>query len=251
MQQAEFGTTESAPTIDRISKQEIAYRCIKSRIASGEYGAGYRIVIDRIATELGCSAIPVREATRRLEAEGVVEYERNVGMRVTNIDSQSYVQTLAVLAVLEGYATSLAARRFVTSDYVRLREFNERMAEARDKFDLQAYSMYNQAFHRTIYEASGQDYLIDQIRTAQHRIDSVRAVVFMLIPHRANDSLIEHEGLVRLMEGGATSQAVEQAAREHKLGTVKAFEHWNQQRNFGVNLPTLSVHGGSPEDNAP
>lgn len=217
----------------RISKQEAAYRWIKSRIVSGEYSAGYRIVIDRIAAELGCSAIPVREATRRLEAEGLVEYERNVGMRVTAIDARSYVETLAVLAVLEGYATALAARRLETAGFQRLRDINAQMAAARDRFDLCAYSELNLAFHRVIHEAAGQEYLLDQIRSTQHRMDSVRSAVFMLIPHRTQDSLAEHEELVRLMEAGAAPAEIERAAREHKLRTMEAFEEWNRQRGAG------------------
>lgn len=224
------------------SKQEMAYQSIKSRIFDGTYSAGYRLVIDRIAADLGCSAIPVREAARRLEAEGLVEYERNSGMRVTNIDSTSYVETLQVLAVLEGYATALAAHQLTAGDFAKLREFTGEMERARQAFDLESYSAHNQAFHRWICKASGQGYLQDQIDNAQRRIDSVRSVVFMLIPHRTTDSLAEHRELIRLMEEGASLTAIEEAARSHKLSTVKAFEEWHRNRSPHRN------HGERPAD---
>lgn len=223
------------------SKQEIAYQCIRQRIVSGVYGAGYRLVIDRIAAELGFSAIPVREATRRLEAEGLVVYERNAGMRVTDIDAKSYVETLSVLAVLEGYATALAAEKLTVEDFTRLREFNCRMEQAREMFDLESYSAFNQAFHRLICQASGQAYLLDQMDNAQRRINSVRRVVFMLIPHRTTDSLAEHRHLLALLEGHAPVAEIEAAARSHKLATVQAFQDWNRIRAATALNPGLAA----------
>ena len=48
---------------------------------AGTYGPGYRLVLGTIAKDLGISVVPVREAIRRLEAEGLVTFERNVGAR--------------------------------------------------------------------------------------------------------------------------------------------------------------------------
>lgn len=232
---------ESADNTGTRSKQEIAYQRIKERIVNGTYSAGYRLVIDRIATELGCSAIPVREAARRLEAEGLVVYERNAGVRVSNIDSTSYVETLSVLAVLEGYATALAANKLTAADFLQLREFNTRMQQAREAFDLESYSKFNQAFHRLICQASGQAYLLDEMDSAQRRIDSVRRVVFMLIPHRTTDSLAEHRHLLALLEGKAPFAEIEAAARSHKLATVQAFEEWNRLRTTNSLNPGLAA----------
>ena len=57
-----------------MTKQERVYRAIRERILSGAYGPGYRVVIDPLAEEFGVSALPVREAIWRLEAEGLVVY---------------------------------------------------------------------------------------------------------------------------------------------------------------------------------
>ena len=71
-----------------ISKSERVYRTLRQGILSGRYSAGYRLVLDRIAREIGVSAVPVREAVRRLEAEGLVEFQRNVGAIVTGVDKK-------------------------------------------------------------------------------------------------------------------------------------------------------------------
>ncbi|MEG2577897.1 MAG: GntR family transcriptional regulator, partial [Glutamicibacter sp.] len=61
------------------SKSEAAYQLVSERIVNGAYSPGYRLVLGTIADELGCSVVPVREAIRRLEAEGLVHFTRNVG----------------------------------------------------------------------------------------------------------------------------------------------------------------------------
>ncbi len=86
------------------SKSQQAYHWIKERIASGAYGSGYRLVLAAIAAELGVSTVPVREAIRMLEAEGLVTFERNVGAQVAMVDEGEYVTTMQVLSLVEGAA---------------------------------------------------------------------------------------------------------------------------------------------------
>src|SRR5262245_45003271 len=69
-----------------ISRFELAYTTIRQRILNGAYGPGYRLVLDELAREIGMSPVPVREAVRRLEAEGYVDFQRNVGARVATFD---------------------------------------------------------------------------------------------------------------------------------------------------------------------
>ena len=55
------------------------------------------------------SVVPVREAIRRLEAEGYITYTRNVGATVTSVDLDRYPETVETVAVLEAVAIGLAA----------------------------------------------------------------------------------------------------------------------------------------------
>ena len=75
-----------------VSKHERAYRLIRARILAGEYGPGDRLVIDTLADELGISPVPVREAIRRLEAEGRVVYRHNAGARVAPVDDRRHLR---------------------------------------------------------------------------------------------------------------------------------------------------------------
>ncbi|MFI9593218.1 GntR family transcriptional regulator [Nonomuraea sp. NPDC052265] len=79
------------------SKAELSYEILRSRILDGTYGPGYQLVMDRLAREIGVSTIPLREALRRLQSDGLVEVVRNLGARVAVFDAAQVRHTLEVL----------------------------------------------------------------------------------------------------------------------------------------------------------
>ena len=106
----------SAPRAKAPSKSVLAYRWIRDRILSQEFTPGSRLVLSSIATDLGMSVVPVREALRQLEAEGLVTFEHNVGAHVSMVDDSAYLESMQTLAVLEGAATAMAARGLTEDD---------------------------------------------------------------------------------------------------------------------------------------
>src|SRR5918997_6066312 len=98
------------------NKHEFAYRSIRERIEDAVYRPGQRLVIDALARDLNMSQVPIREAIRRLQAEGWISYRRNSGPEVANIGLEQWQSTMEVLAVLEGYATGLAAPQITAED---------------------------------------------------------------------------------------------------------------------------------------
>jgi len=206
------------------SKQELAYQTIRARIIDGAYGPGYRVVIDAVARELGCSPIPVREAVRRLEAEGLIVYTRHAGARVIASDERQYLDTLATLAVLEGYATALAAPHLTAEDLAELRLLTAEMRTAVDGGDLLRFGPLNRAYHDAIYRRCPNGYLTDQIRQAWARLDSMRHSIFVLLPERARASIADHERIADLLASRAPAEEIEQTVRQHKLATAAAFQ---------------------------
>ncbi len=207
-----------------ISKQERIYGILRARIIEGVYGPSHRLVIDQLARELDVSQMPVREAIRRLEAEGWVTYVRNQGAQVAPIDAASWTEAMATLAVLEGYATALAAPHMTAEDLAAMRAINTRMEEAIDGLDVLAFSDHNIAFHQVVYERCPNSHLRRELSTIQDRLNTLRASIFLYIPRRGHVSIGEHEALLALIERGADPLEIELAAREHKLHTVAAYE---------------------------
>ena len=191
-----------------LTKQERVYRAIRERILSGAYGPGFRVVIDALAEEFKVSALPVREAIRRLEAEGLVIYRPNAGAQVAPADPGLFYEEMAVLAVLEGYATSLAAPSLGDEEIGRLTEINESMVEAMGRLDSLTFGRLNQEFHALIYKRCPNAALVDRLIDVGRRLDAIRRTVFVQIPYRGAASVSEHRELIALLARGAPAAEI-------------------------------------------
>jgi DNA-binding GntR family transcriptional regulator len=205
------------------SKQEWTYSVLRDGIVDGTYAAGHRLVIEAIARELEVSPMPVREAIRRLEAEGWVNYERNHGASVRPLDDETWAEGMTAVGVLDGYATAIAAPRLTAADFDALRDANERMRAGLDEVDPMRVSEANLELHRTIQDRCPNSYLRLHLRSMQERLNTPRGRVFMVIPDRGRVSTDEHATLIEMMEGGAPGAEVEAFAREHTHRTVESY----------------------------
>lgn len=224
-----------------MNKQQRAYTILRDRILDGEYGPGYRLVIDSLAEEFGYSALPVREAIRRLEAEGLIVFRPNAGAQVAPADPREFAGSIEVLAVLEGYATAAAAPEVTAADLDRLREANAAMTECMERLDPLGFSQANRTFHLTIYERCPNTYLVEILLDTERRLDTIRRTVFTHIPYRGRASITEHEKIVELLAAGASPDRIEREARQHKLRTLDAFRGWQTEHE-----PNAASENGAP-----
>ena len=95
---------------------------MRAAIVENRYAPGERLVEQRVAAELGLSRTPVREALRRLEAEGLVVSERNRGAMVRPLSPTEIADLYELRIRLESYAAELAAERATIDDVATLRE---------------------------------------------------------------------------------------------------------------------------------
>lgn len=207
------------------NKTQIVYDYILSRIETGVYGPGYRIVIDQIARELNLSSIPVREAIRQLEAEGLIQYKPYSGAVVSNINEKEYLQTISVLAVLEGYATVLSLDYIKEETLEQLEKINEQMKQSLGEFDFETFSELNYQFHTLIYENCGNSFLEEQIKQIWQRMKRIRTYGFTLVPQRPKMSIKEHDMIIQLLREKALPNQIEEFVRQHKLNTAEAFKN--------------------------
>lgn len=204
------------------SKSQRAYRFIRERIDDGRYVPGYRLVLGQIAKELDVSVVPVREAIRRLEAEGLVTFERNVGAQVALIKETEYLHTMQTLSIVEGVATALSAPYLTSAHLERAREINERMRQTLDDFDPHRFTELNLAFHSVLFEECPNPHILDLVHRGWNRMRMLRDSSFSFVPGRARDSVEEHERLLELVESDADPLEIELAARRHRTATLDA-----------------------------
>ena len=197
---------------------------IRSAILDGTYPPGHRLVLSRLAEELQTSTLPIREALRRLEAEGLVTFTRNVGAEVARIDSSQYVDTVRVLAILEAAATAEAAPFLTTRQLADAREINTQMRVSLAQHALREFTLLNRSFHELICSGCPNAYLRETVSREWSRLEGIRRSTFGLIPDRPHQSIEEHDRIVALIEAGASPHEIENVARMHKLRTLLAFQ---------------------------
>jgi DNA-binding GntR family transcriptional regulator len=202
-----------------VNKQERTYEILRDRIHNGAYPPMARLNIDALAREFGVSPIPVREALRRLEAQGWVQFKPNAGAIVSPVDATSWEQAMVALAILEGAATAEAQRHLRKSDFTRLRKIAATM-ESQD--DPVRFGQLNRRLHQAIVARCGNAWLLDLLSQTHDRLDRVRSTMFAYLPERTAEATREHTRLIELLESGDPAE-VERYARWHKLQTVQAY----------------------------
>ena len=107
--------------------QEEAYLYLRESILSGDLPGGTRLDIARVATHLGMSRMPVREALRQLASEGLVVIRPNRGVAVTQLTPEDVLEIFEMRAALEGLAARLARPHLDEAAFQDLEHILQRM----------------------------------------------------------------------------------------------------------------------------
>jgi DNA-binding GntR family transcriptional regulator len=189
------------------------YEAIRERITSGSLPRGERIHQEDLAEELGVSRTPVREALRRLAAEGLVEMRTNRGARVADVGRREMHTAYEARLVIEPGAARLAAQALLPGPITRMRD--ALAAQRRAIPDVAKSFEANRQFHLALVQASGNEYLMQFVqRLWVARIGEV-------IYERQSESLQrmdvdadEHEQILGEIESGNGPRA-ESLTRRH------------------------------------
>ena len=194
---------------------ERVYRAIKEAILSEELPPDSRLVELSLASHLGVSRTPVREALKRLTAEGLAVIDPPRGMVVKPIGEQEMEEIYAVREVLDGLAARLAAQRISDEDLARLRGLTEVMSRAVEEGGRAALVQANIRFHEIIFQAAGNERLLQMGRNLTDSVRRSSSTAFRSL-ERDIDVLQEHSELVTALEQ-RDAAAAERLAREHMV----------------------------------
>lgn len=198
------------------SKLQVAYDFVRRRIVDGTYASGHRLVLPRIAAEIGTSTAPVREALRRLEAEGLVEFTRWAGARVAGFDARQLGEAIAAAAMLEAEIALLACPHLEPADLAAMREANERLRAAEARGDLALARDSDRAFHAVMHDRCPNRMLVTLVQIAYTRMDTVQNI-YEHRPERIAAAARDHDRLVELLSATPDPQEVALAFRRHGL----------------------------------
>jgi len=167
---------------------------------------GQRIDQNKLAEELQVSLVPVREALKGLEAEGLVTIIPRRGAFVTEISLDDLDDLYFARAVLEGETIAHAVQRMDGFDFTPLHELIERMQEATNRQDIKEFMELNREFHLMIYRVLENEHLLQAIITLWERSELYRYRYMFAL---RNTAVVheEHRGLLAACEHGEAEQA--------------------------------------------
>lgn len=235
---------------ESLSKSQRALAWLRERILQHEFAPGYRLVLASIADQLDMSVVPVREAIRQLEAEGLVTFERNVGARVAMIEPTEYGDTMQTLGLLEAAATALSAGSATLEDLGEARQINELLTEELALRDPHQFTSLNRQLHAILIKRCPNPRLLELVEAEWAKLSYLRDSTFSFVPERATDSAREHEEIIALIESSSPATEVEEAARRHRAATLVAYlshEHPDRgpEQHLGPQFDFFTDTGGS------
>ena len=139
--------------------EDRVYNEILHAIATQEYAPGDHLIESKVAEELNISRTPVRNAFKKMIANGILEYNRGVGYRIPVLTPLDMENLFLTRSVLESQAAELAARRATKEEVGRLRELLEMEKDYYAKGLAAKYTKINESIHVGIAVLSKNAYL--------------------------------------------------------------------------------------------
>ncbi|MDO4493745.1 MAG: GntR family transcriptional regulator [Clostridia bacterium] len=203
------------------SLSEMVYHKLYQNITEGKYRAGDELTENRIATELGVSRTPVREALKQLERENLVSSQPNRGVVVKDVTPLDYSDIYTVRALLEGQAAYWAAERITPDELDRMEEILQLIELYTKRNNTDHLVRLDSEFHELLYEAC-QSATIKSLLTNIHHILSGRRQSSYTVVGRPERSLEEHRAVFEAIAGG-DPDAAKIAAEDHIRNALAAF----------------------------
>ena len=157
---------------------------ILTKILSGDFEPGERLIEMKIARQMQTSQAPVREAIRELESTGLLETLPNRGSRIRKISNQELSDIYDVRAQLEGYAAEVICQNRVDITN-ELEDAVERMLGAAKKESMMSFASINHEFHSIIIKNASNEILLKTWQTLHIQIKT------FLIVNRLEKNLVE------------------------------------------------------------
>jgi DNA-binding GntR family transcriptional regulator len=211
------------------TKNVAVYEALRKDIINGKLKPGQKIIMSDLAKRFELSEIPVREAIRRLESDGFVEFTPHVGAVVSKMDEREFVETYLIRIELEPLATRLAVPYLTADDIAFLEKKNHEMEIAIQENHPEKIGSLNKDFHLRLYRSAPYPYLYKLISELWEKVERTRSI-FAYVPERAAASVEEHKKIIRALKAKDVDLS-EKLIKEQKGRTMAELEEYLKQNN--------------------
>jgi len=185
--------------IQPVSKRDQVVSSFKEAILSGIIQPGESIVESKVAQQLGAGIPLVREALIELEHQGYVQKVPYKGTTVTRLEQRDVEKIFRLRTELESLAIECAKENLTPADIEELRGITEKMKEGALAHNLDQFYQNDLAFHRKLWEMSGNQYLVECLE----RIVAPLFAFFLMKDRRERESYLfsaaQHEKIVEAL----------------------------------------------------
>ncbi len=193
------------------SRGEFVHGWLRDAIRDGDFQPGSRIREAEVALNLGVSRTPVREAFRRLQADGLLVLTPWRGAQVAELNKDQVIELYAMRRVLEGTAAGLAAEHATPQEIDHLFKLLKKDQTAEDKSD--RHAEINRQFHQTLYGAAHNRYLLKALNALTDSLALLKSTTYE-VPGRALVARDEHVLIANAIKK-RDSAAAEKTTRAH------------------------------------
>jgi len=197
------------------SMGDVAYNSLKEAIIKGTLAQGQKLIEIQLSLQMEVSRVPIREAIKKLERDGLVVKTDKGGFVVKTISKDEIVETFGIRALLESYAAYLATEHIDDALLKKLDDSIETFRQALEAGDTEKLMHLNTQFHEMIYKAAGSQKLYALINNFRDFIYRYRRPL-LNCPDYAKVSLNDHEEMVAAMRE-KDQEKVEQLVKKHIL----------------------------------
>jgi DNA-binding GntR family transcriptional regulator len=192
--------------LKRQTVTEAAAEAIRERILAGHYAEGESLRQDALAAELGVSRIPIREAFRQLEAEGLVTLHAHRGAVVSALSLDEIAELFDLRAMLEPDLLARAIPRMTETDLAGADRILRRYEHAMSEADVHAWGEMNSEFHLTLYRPAGRNRTLALVQSLLGNTDRYTRLQLVLTSG-VDRARAEHAQLLKLCRLGDAHEA--------------------------------------------
>ncbi|GGF14098.1 GntR family transcriptional regulator [Aliidongia dinghuensis] len=184
-------------TLKRQTVTEAAAEAIRERILAGDYAEGESLRQDALAAELGVSRIPIREAFRQLEAEGLVTLHAHRGAVVSALSLDEIAELFDLRALLEPDLLARAIPNMTEGDLAAAERILQSYENALNDADVHAWGEMNSEFHLTLYRPAGRSRSLGMVQSLLGNTDRYTRLQLVLTSG-VERARAEHAQLLKL-----------------------------------------------------
>ncbi len=204
---------------------EIVFRVLKEAVDLNEFYPGQRVYENELSDMLGVSRTPIREAFKRLEEEGYVENRKRKGTYITRLRMNKLSEIFYARMGIEMVAAKLALIRMTPGQFSRLEKMQKKIIEMEIEHGRELIMQYDNDFHNIIFEAAGNQYLIEMNELLRH--DLIREETYRTKMYNFNTAGLEsfktsHSGLFRAFKEN-DFELIEEAVKAHSRATFNYY----------------------------